>query len=72
MKITDQQIWYSFANYIAQSYDRFDIRNLSTVIYSFYRINSVKPAELNFDELFGELELPLIMKMDQEPKKVDS
>ena len=32
----------------------------------------MKPAELNFDDLFAELELPLIMKIDQEQSKVDS
>ena len=71
MKIDDAQIWASLASYIAQSHDRFDVRNLSTVLYSLYKINSFKPGLLNFDDLFSELELPLIMKMDQDPAKVD-
>ena len=41
------------------------MRSLSNIVYAFYKINALKPILLNFDILFGELELPIIMKLDQ-------
>ena len=51
---------------MAQRHDSFDVRSLSNVVYSLYKISSAKPGILNFDDLFAELELPIIMKMDQQ------
>jgi hypothetical protein len=65
MKITDQVVWQSLAGYVAQRYQMFDTRSLSTIIYGLSSISQIKPIELNFDELFGKLELPLIMLLDQ-------
>jgi hypothetical protein len=34
MKIDDPVIWQSLASYVAQRHDQFDIRSLSTIVYS--------------------------------------
>jgi hypothetical protein len=72
MKIEDPEIWTSFASYISQRYDVFDIRNLSNIVYSLYQISHHKPAILNFDDLFSELELPFILKLDEQKGEIDS
>lgn len=65
MQIDDAEVWNSLASYVAQRYENFDTRNLSNIVYSFYRISASQPILLNFDILFQELELPIIMKLDQ-------
>jgi hypothetical protein len=50
---------------VAQRYEVFDIRNISNIAYSLMQISHAKPILLNFDDLFEELELPIIMKLDQ-------
>lgn len=65
MQIDDSEVWNSLASYVAQRYENFDTRNLSNIVYSFYKISASQPILLNFDILFQELELPIIMKLDQ-------
>jgi hypothetical protein len=64
MKIDDPVIWQSLASYVAQRHEQFDLRSLSTIVYSLAFISLTKPVELNFDPLLASLELPIIMKLD--------
>ena len=57
MKITDQIIWQSFALHVSQNAEKYDLRNLSTVVYALSKISQFKPVELNFDGLLGSLEV---------------
>ena len=66
MKITDPIIWQSFALHVSQNADKYDLRNLSTVVYALSKISQFKPVELNFDGLLGSLEVSFIVKLDQE------
>lgn len=71
MNIDNKAVWVSLASYMAENYSHFDIRNLSNVVYSLHKISQKAPIELNFDDLFTALELPLIMKLDKNPKEAD-
>ena len=64
MKIEDPEVWNSLAAYVAKTYNQMDIRNISNTVYALHRVSLGKPVILNFDDLFQELELPLIMKLD--------
>lgn len=64
MKIEDPEVWTSLAGFVSKNYKLYDIRNLSNILYAFHRVSLLKPVILNFDDLFSELELPFIMKLD--------
>jgi hypothetical protein len=65
MKIEDPEVWSSLASYVTKTHSLMDIRGISNTLYAFHRVSLGKPVILNFDDLFTELELPLIMKLDQ-------
>eukprot|EP00347_Sterkiella_histriomuscorum_P005962 403354597 len=65
MKFEDPQVWSSLASYIAQNYKLFDLRNISNIVYALHKVSVDKPIILNFDDLFTQLELPIIMKLDK-------
>jgi hypothetical protein len=65
MKIEDVEVWNSLASYVAKTYDQLDVRSLSNICYALQRVSHSKPVILNFDDLFTELELPIIQKLDQ-------
>lgn len=65
MKIEDPEVWASLASYISKNYKLMDIRNLSNTVYALHKVSQSKPVILNFDDLFTELELPIIMKLDK-------
>lgn len=64
MKIDDAQVWSSLASYVAKNYTTLDIRNVSNIVYALHKISADKPIILNFDDLFTELELPIIIKLE--------
>ena len=65
MKIEDQEVWSSLASYVLKVNDALDIRNLSNIVYSFQQVSQGKPILYNYDDLFQELELPIIKKLDR-------
>ena len=65
MKIDDHEIWSSLAAYVSTIMHELDFRSLSSICYSFYKASQGKPVMLNFDDLFTELELPIIKRLDQ-------
>jgi hypothetical protein len=65
MKIEDHEVWSSLAGYISTILNDLDFRSLSNICHSFYRVSHGKPVMLNFDDLFSEMELPIIQKLDQ-------
>lgn len=65
MKIEDPEVWSSLASYVSKTYKTMDIRSLSNTVYAFQKVSQGKPIILNFDDLFTDLELPIIMKLDQ-------
>ena len=67
MKIDDEQIWTSFASFIALKHDQFSSRDLSNQVFALSKINKIKPVILNFDDLFKMLELSFVKKFDLEP-----
>lgn len=71
MKVDDEMVWASLGQYLAQRYDQFDVRNLSTVAYSLANISKLKPIILNFDDLFRAFELALIKKFDLDDPSTD-
>ena len=64
MKIEEPEVWSSLVSYVTKSYNSMDLRNLSNTIYALHRVSHGKPVILNFDDLFSELELPIIKKLD--------
>ena len=40
MRMKDAQSWLSLASYFSQRYEFFDIRSISNIMYSFYKITS--------------------------------
>jgi len=66
MRIDDDQVWTSFASFLAQKHDQFSLRDLSNQIYAMSKISKLKPIILNFDDLFKLLELSLIKKFDSD------
>ncbi|CDW74735.1 UNKNOWN [Stylonychia lemnae] len=65
MKNDDPQVWASLASYISKNYQHFDMRNISNIVYSLHKISVGKPILMNFDDVFTQLELPIIMKLDK-------
>jgi hypothetical protein len=65
MRIEDLEVWSSLAGYISTILNDLDFRSLSNICHSFYRVSHGKPVMLNFDDLFSEMELPIIQKLDQ-------
>lgn len=65
MNVDDAEVWSSLASYVAKVYNQFDIRNISNIVYAFQQVSHGKPVILNFDDLFSELELPIIMRLDK-------
>lgn len=60
MNIEDHQVWTSLAGYVSTILEDFDFRSISNICHSFYRVSHGKPVMLNFDDLFTEMELPII------------
>lgn len=64
MKIDDSAIWASLARYVSENQFVFDLRNISNICYSMMQISVKKKIILNFDDLFSQLELSIIKKLD--------
>ena len=64
LKVDDQAIWMSLAQYVSNNVEKFDLRGLSNIVYSFHKISHNKSVLFNFDDLFTQLELPLIVQLD--------
>ena len=64
MKIRDNQIWFSLADYLLQNHKELDIRSLSTFLVALSRTGMKSPIELDFSNEFTALELPIIKKLD--------
>ena len=65
MKVEEPEVWHSLAGYVAACYKQYDFRNLSNILYALHRVSQHKPVILNFDDLFTELEMPLVMQLDK-------
>ena len=64
MEIHDLNTWYSLGKYLSEHYEELNIRSLANYIYALYKASSKQPIMLDFSDLFQDMELELIKRMD--------
>ena len=65
MKIRDNEIWFSLAEYLLKNHEQLEIRALSTFLVALSKTGMKSPIELDFSNEFTALELPIIKRLDK-------
>lgn len=65
MKIEDDEIWFSFADYLMKHHEEMTVRDLGQFLLALHHASKNAPITVDFSEEFSQLELPIIQKFDE-------